>query len=86
MALAFPAISISFIVIRGQGDFAKGRALLRSCVQTQGILEEVQLIEWPAPAQALTDTTLVIGIVAFTATVLFGVNTVLADLSKILYK
>lgn len=60
-------------------------ALLRCSFHLQGILEEVQLIEWPAPVQALTDTTLVIGIVAFTAAILFGVNTVLADLSKIIY-
>eukprot|EP00884_Botryococcus_braunii_P009010 jgi/Botrbrau1/1810/Bobra.146_1s0008.1 len=52
----------------------------------EGILEEVQLIEWPSPLQAVTDTTLVIAIVAFTAIVLFGVNATLADLSNILYK
>lgn len=54
--------------------------------ELQGILEEVQLIEWPSPLQAVTDTTLVIAIVAFTATVLFGVNAILADLSNIIYK
>jgi preprotein translocase SecE subunit len=51
----------------------------------QGILEETQLIEWPSPLQALGDTVLVIAIVTSTAVVLFGVNTILADISKAVY-
>lgn len=51
----------------------------------QGILEEVRLISWPNPLQALSDTLVVIAIVAGTAVSLFLVNTVLADISKQIY-
>ncbi|BDA41902.1 probable preprotein translocase subunit SECE1 at C-terminar half [Coccomyxa sp. Obi] len=51
----------------------------------QGILEEVRLISWPNPLQALLDTLVVIAIVTGTAVSLFLVNTILADISKQIY-
>lgn len=48
----------------------------------QGALEEAQLISWPTPGKALLDTVLVLGIVAVTGSLLFGLNVVLADASQ----
>ncbi|KAL3156969.1 hypothetical protein ABBQ38_001227 [Trebouxia sp. C0009 RCD-2024] len=52
----------------------------------QSILQEVRLIEWPTPKQALLNTVLVIGIVGASSVVLFAINSTLAELSKISYK
>lgn len=49
------------------------------------VLAEAKLIEWPSLKQALGDTVLVVGIVLGSALLLFVVNTLLADLSKIIY-
>ncbi|KAL4532638.1 hypothetical protein Ndes2526B_g08225 [Nannochloris sp. 'desiccata'] len=51
----------------------------------QGVLEEVKLISWPTPKSALFNTFLVIVIVAGTSAVLFGVNTLLAEASRVVY-
>ncbi|KAL0049063.1 hypothetical protein WJX82_005279 [Trebouxia sp. C0006] len=51
----------------------------------QSILQEVRLIEWPRPKQALTNTVLVIGIVGASSVILFAINSTLAELSKISY-
>ncbi|CAK0745763.1 hypothetical protein CVIRNUC_001643 [Coccomyxa viridis] len=51
----------------------------------EGILEEVKLITWPNPLQALSDTLVVIAIVLGTAVTLFAVNSVLADVANLLY-
>lgn len=52
----------------------------------QSILQEVRLIEWPSPKQALTNTVLVIAIVGASSVVLFAINSTLAELSKISYR
>ena len=52
---------------------------------SQGVLEEVFLIKWPTPKQAFLNTLLVIAIVGGTSGVLFAVNTLLAELSRIVY-
>ena len=49
------------------------------------VLAEAKLIEWPSLKQALGDTVLVVGIVLGSALLLFVVNTLLADLSKVIY-
>ena len=49
------------------------------------MLEEVQLITWPSPQSALLNTVLVIAIVGGTSAVLFGVNTLLAEASRVVY-
>ena len=49
------------------------------------VLAEARLIEWPSLKQALGDTVLVVGIVLGSALLLFVVNTLLADLSKVIY-
>lgn len=51
-----------------------------------GVLEEVQLIEWPTFTSALLNTLLVISIVFGTSVVLFGVNTALTEVSNAIYK
>ena len=51
----------------------------------QGVLEEVQLIDWPIPKTAFVQTLLVIGIVVGTSALLFAVNTLLTELSKTVY-
>ena len=43
------------------------------------------LIKWPTPKQAFLNTLLVIAIVGGTSGVLFAVNTLLAELSRIVY-
>ncbi|KAK9823779.1 hypothetical protein WJX72_005441 [[Myrmecia] bisecta] len=52
----------------------------------EGILEEVRLIEWPKPLQAVVDTAVVIAIVGGLSVVLFATNAALAELSKAIYK
>ena len=52
----------------------------------QGVLEEVGLIKWPGPKQAVLNTLLVMLIVAGTSGLLFGVNTLLTELAKIAYQ
>ena len=52
----------------------------------EGVLQEVQLIQWPTVQGALLNTLLVIAIVSGTSLVLFGVNSGLAELSRILYQ
>lgn len=52
----------------------------------EGVLEEVQLIQWPTPGSALLNTLLVLAIVGGTSLVLFAVNTTLAELSREVYK
>ena len=49
------------------------------------VMAEAKLIEWPSLGQALGDTVLVVGIVLGSALLLFAVNTLLADLSKVIY-
>lgn len=51
----------------------------------QGVTEEVRLIKWPAPVAAVLNTVLVIGIVAGTAATLLGINSLLAELSDLIY-
>ncbi len=51
----------------------------------QGVLEEVFLIKWPSPKQAILNTLLVIVIVGGTSALLFAVNTLLAELSRVIY-
>jgi len=51
-----------------------------------GVMEEVQLIQWPTFTSALLNTLLVISIVFGTSVVLFGVNTVLTEASNAIYK
>lgn len=51
----------------------------------QGVLEEVRLIRWPAPVQALMQTLLVVAIVSATSLMLFGVNAMLNELSRLAY-
>ncbi len=51
----------------------------------QGVLEEVGLIKWPSPGKATLNTLLVIGIVAGTAVMLLAINTVLTELSNVVY-
>jgi preprotein translocase SecE subunit len=48
-------------------------------------MEEVKLISWPTPKSAILNTFLVIVIVAGTSAVLFGVNTLLAEASRVVY-
>lgn len=50
-----------------------------------GVMEEVQLIQWPTFTSALLNTLLVISIVFGTSVVLFGVNTALTELSNVIY-
>jgi len=52
---------------------------------SEGVLEEIGLIKWPSVSSALINTVLVVAIVASTSLVLFGVNTGLTELSKIVY-
>lgn len=52
---------------------------------TEGVLEEIRLIKWPSVSSALINTVLVVAIVASTSLVLFGVNTGLTELSKVVY-
>lgn len=51
-----------------------------------GVLEEIQLIQWPTFTSALLNTLLVISIVFGTSVVLFGVNTALTEVSNAIYK
>eukprot|EP01024_Parvocaulis_polyphysoides_P064964 TRINITY_DN7565_c0_g1_i10.p2 TRINITY_DN7565_c0_g1~~TRINITY_DN7565_c0_g1_i10.p2 ORF type:complete len:155 (-),score=20.01 TRINITY_DN7565_c0_g1_i10:350-814(-) len=51
----------------------------------QGALDETRLIEWPGPGSAITNTFLVIGIVAGTSVMLFTINTLLVEISNIFY-
>lgn len=51
----------------------------------QGVLEEIRLIKWPSPVSAVLNTLLVVAIVAGSSVILFGVNTLLAELSKEIY-
>lgn len=51
----------------------------------QGVVEEVGLIKWPAPGKAVLNTLLVILIVAGTAGLLLGINTLLTELSNAVY-
>ncbi|KAL4447233.1 hypothetical protein ABPG77_007266 [Micractinium sp. CCAP 211/92] len=51
----------------------------------EGVTEEVRLIKWPAPAAAALNTLLVIGIVAGTAATLLGINSLLAEVSDLIY-
>jgi preprotein translocase SecE subunit len=51
-----------------------------------GVMEEVQLIQWPTFTSALLNTLLVISIVFGTSVVLFGVNTALTEVSNAIYK
>ena len=50
-----------------------------------GALEEATLITWPRPQKALSDTFLVLAIVAITGGLLFGINVALAELSGLWY-
>jgi preprotein translocase SecE subunit len=52
----------------------------------QGALSEARLITWPRPQKALLDTALVLGIVAGTSALVFGLNVVLAELATAWYK
>ena len=54
------------------------------CVM-QGVLQEIQLIQWPSPQSAFLNTLLVVAIVLGTSLVLFGVNTGLAEVSRQMY-
>lgn len=45
----------------------------------------MRLIKWPAPAAAALNTLLVIGIVAGTAATLLGINSLLAEVSDLIY-
>ncbi|PNH10766.1 hypothetical protein TSOC_002474, partial [Tetrabaena socialis] len=47
-----------------------------------GALEEAQLITWPKPKKALTDTFLVLFIVAASGFGLFSMNVLLAEISE----
>lgn len=51
----------------------------------QGVLEEAKLVKWPKLGKATLDTLLVIGIVAGTSGLLLAINTLLTDLSKVVY-
>ena len=51
----------------------------------QGVLEETRLIKWPSPVQALLQTVLVVAMVAATSALLFGMNTLLAEASRLAY-
>lgn len=51
----------------------------------EGVLREVQLIEWPSISSALLNTVLVIAIVAGFSILLFAVNSLLAETSQVLY-
>lgn len=50
-----------------------------------GVLEEITLISWPNFGSALVNTFIVVGVVAFTSVVIFGVNTGLTEVSKVIY-
>lgn len=52
---------------------------------SQGVLDEIGLIEWPSPKSALLNTMLVITIVMLSSATLFGMNTLLADVGKSYY-
>lgn len=52
----------------------------------QGAASEARLITWPRPQKALLDTALVLGIVAGTSALVFGLNVVLAELATAWYK
>lgn len=45
----------------------------------------MRLIKWPAPRAAAFNTVLVIGIVAGTAATLLAINSLLAELSDLIY-
>ncbi|KAK9837926.1 hypothetical protein WJX74_007930 [Apatococcus lobatus] len=51
-----------------------------------GVLEEVNLIEWPKFTQALRDTFVVIGIVGALSVLLFITNSSFTELSRFVYK
>jgi preprotein translocase SecE subunit len=51
----------------------------------QSVLEEIQYIEWPHPLQAASDTAVVIAIVVSASAFLFVLNTLLTELSKLLF-
>jgi preprotein translocase subunit SecE len=51
----------------------------------QGALSEIGLIDWPQPAKAAVETVYVLGIVIGASAFLFGLNTVLTEVSKQLY-
>jgi preprotein translocase SecE subunit len=61
------------------------RPQIPALLRVQGVLEEVQLIDWPSPKTAFVQTLLVIGIVVGTSALLFAVNTLLTELSKTVY-
>lgn len=48
-------------------------------------MEEVGLIKWPAPVKAVLNTFLVIGIVAGTAALLLAINTLLTEVTEVVY-
>ena len=52
----------------------------------QGAVSEAKLITWPRPGKALLDTALVLGIVAGTSALVFGLNVALAELAGAWYK
>ena len=52
---------------------------------SQGVIEEVGLIQWPSLGGALLQTLLVIAIVGGTSALLFAVNSALAEISRSLY-
>lgn len=52
----------------------------------QGAVSEAKLITWPRPQKALLDTALVLGIVAGTSALVFGLNVLLAELATAWYK
>ena len=49
------------------------------------MLEEVRLIRWPTPQAALVQTLLVVALVGATSVLLFTVNTLLNELSQLVY-
>ena len=51
----------------------------------KGVAEEAKLIEWPSPINALTRTALVIAVVAGSAIILTGVNSILSETSKTIF-
>jgi preprotein translocase SecE subunit len=51
----------------------------------QGAASEARLITWPGPQKALLDTALVLGIVAGTSALVFGINVAFAELAGAWY-
>eukprot|EP01023_Acetabularia_acetabulum_P025555 TRINITY_DN2444_c0_g2_i4.p2 TRINITY_DN2444_c0_g2~~TRINITY_DN2444_c0_g2_i4.p2 ORF type:complete len:158 (-),score=20.14 TRINITY_DN2444_c0_g2_i4:399-872(-) len=51
----------------------------------QGAFDETRLIEWPGAGSAVTNTFLVIGIVAGTSAMLFAINSLLVEVSNKFY-